>query len=396
MSLLTRIAAVFIACLLALPAAAQTARILGHDTLDFEHAPLRGQQAPPRRLAFSAFGRAFVLDVESNTALLESLDAGARASAVGIDNLFLRGKLVGDSGSWARLSRIDGRWTGGFYDGTELYLLDDAVNVADLLAVPARPGSTVIYRFGDLVLPGLLDDVVTVSAAYRPKRPRADYAAFLAHLRANLGKAAGATRELRLTVVTDTEYTAVHTTNADAVTASRVNFVDGIYSAQLGVQITATTVRNLTANGSLTATDSSALLGAFRTYMSGAEGSSIPKGGLNQLFSGKDFDGNVVGRAYLGVLCSASFGYGINQVRAANNTTALTIAHEMGHNFGAPHDGETGSACAAQTGSWLMSPSLNGSSTFSPCTLVEMADNITAATCFVDISGNVFRHGFEP
>ncbi len=396
MSLLTRIAAVFIACLLALPAAAQSARILSHDTLVFGQAPMRGQQAPPGRLGFSAFGRAFELDVESNAALLESLDAAARASASGIDNLFLRGTLVGDSGSWARLSRIDGRWTGGFYDGIELYLVDHAANVADLLATPARPGSTVIYRFSDLVLPGLVDDFISVADSYRPKRPRADYAAFLAHLRANLGKAAGATRELRLTVVTDTEYTAVHTTSADAVTASRVNFVDGIYSAQLGVQITATTLRNLTANGSLTVTDGSALLGAFRTYMSSGDGSSIPKGGLNQLFSGKDFDGNVVGVAYLGVLCNSSFGYGVNQVRAANNTTALTIAHEMGHNFGAPHDGQTGSACVAQTGSWLMSPSINGSSTFSPCTLVEMADNVAAATCLVDISGNVFRNSFEP
>jgi hypothetical protein len=88
--------------------------------------------------------------------------------------------------------------------------------------------------------------------------------------------------------------------------------------------------------------------------------------------------------------------YGVNQVRAANNTTALTIAHEMGHNFGAPHDGESGSACATQAGSWLMSPSLNGSSTFSPCTLAQMADDISRATCLVDISGNIFRNSFEP
>lgn len=396
MSPLPRIALFTIACMIALPAAAQSARILAYDTLDADLAQLRGDQAPIGELAFTGFGRTFTLELDDNAALLDALDARVRASARGVDNLFLVGQLIGNPDSWARLSRIDGRWTGGFYDGNELYLIDDAANVADLVPTPARPGSTVLYRFSDLVLPGLVDDVITVSDAYRPKRRGGDYHAFLAHLRANLGKAAGATRELRLTVVTDTEYSAVHGTNANAVTASRVNFVDGIYSAQLSVQITATTVNNLGANGTLLATDGSVLLGEFRAFMAGGAGSSIPKGGLNHLFSGKDFDGNVVGVAYLGVLCSASFGYGVNQVRAANNTTALTIAHEMGHNFGAPHDGQSGSACAAQTGSWLMSPSLNGSSTFSPCTQEQMADNVAAATCFVDISGNIFRNSFEP
>ena len=396
MSIFSRFSALLAGCLMALPAIADDARILAYETLRFDAVPMRGHPAPVERLAFAAFGRVFALELDSNAALLDALDANARASTVGADNLFLRGAVVGDATSWARLSRIDGRWTGGFYSGGELYLIDAAQNVADLLPRPTQADSTVIYRFSDLILPGLRDDVISVSDAYRPKQQRADYARFLAHLRASVGKAAGATRELRLTVVTDTEYTTVHGANANAVTASRVNFVDGIYSAQLSVQISATTVSNLDANGTLIATDGSALLGQFRTFMSSGAGSSIPKGGLNHLFSGKDFDGNVVGVAYLGVLCNSGFGYGVNQVRAANNTTALTLAHEMGHNFGAPHDGQANSACEAQTGSWLMSPSINGSSTFSPCTQTQMADNIAAAACLIDISGNLFRNSFEP
>ncbi|MCE3004019.1 MAG: M12 family metallo-peptidase [Xanthomonadaceae bacterium] len=378
----------------AVVAAAPQARILGYETLEI---PAAMRAEGPARTTLTAFGRRFDLLTEPNASLLDALPDTVRAAATAGGNQFLRGTLDGVPGSWVRLSTIDGRWTGGFFDGKELYLVDAAVAVEDLLPAPAAPGSTVIYRFSDLLLPSLFDEVIAVDPDYPvPGGKRLDYAAFAGHLAAASGLGKGATRQLRLTVVTDVEYGTVHGANRDAVTASRVNFVDGVYTGQLDVQVTATTVNNLASNGAMAATSGSTLLGEFRTFMTSGAGSGIPKGGLNQLFSGKDFDGNVVGVAYLGVLCSSSFGYGVNQVRAANNTTALTIAHEMGHNFGAPHDGESGSACQAQTGNWLMSPSLNGSSTFSPCTLTQMADDISRATCLVDISGNIFRNSFEP
>jgi hypothetical protein len=393
-----RLHALFIilaAVAVATPAAADPqARILAFETVSID-AAARGDA--PARSAVSAFGQEFDLLTAPNTTLLEALPDPVRAAAIAGGNRFLRGELEGVPGSWVRLSSIDGRWTGGFFDGKELYLVDAADAVADLLPAPAAPGSTVIYRFSDLLIPGLFDEVVAVDPEYPvPGGKRRDYAAFAGHLGAAVGKAAGATRQLRLAVVTDVEYGTVHGTNRDAVTASRVNFVDGIYSAQLGVEIVAPTVSNLAANGNMASLNGSTLLSEFRTFMTTGAGSGIPKGGLNHLFSGKDFEGNVVGVAYLGVLCSSTFGYGVNQVRAANNTTALTLAHEMGHNFGAPHDGQAGSACEAQAGSWLMSPSLNGSSTFSPCTLSQMADDLTRATCLIDISGNIFRSGFEP
>ena len=370
------------------------ARILAFESVAIDDAAMRGDATGPATV--SAFGRRFALRTATNDRLLESLPGPVRDAATAGGNRFLRGELEGVPGSWVRLSSIDGRWTGGFFDGKELYLVDAADAVADLLPAPAASGSTVIYRFSDLLLPGLFDEVVAVDPDYPvPGGKRRDYAAFAGHLGAMAGKAAGATRQLRLTVVTDVEYGTVHGTNRDAVTASRVNFVDGIYSAQLGVEVVASTVSNLTGNGNMASLNGSTLLGEFRTFMTSGAGSAIPKGGLNHLFSGKDFDGNVLGVAYLGVLCSSSFGYGVNQVRAANNTSALVLSHEMGHNFNAPHDGETGSACQAQAGTWLMSPSINGSSTFSPCSLSQIATETETATCLIDISGNLFRNGFE-
>ena len=55
------------------------------------------------------------------------------------------------------------------------------------------------------------------------------------------------------------------------------------------------------------------------------------------------------------------------------------MAHELGHNFGAVHDG-TG-ACAAVGDDFIMSPTLNFNRTFSQCSLDTMGPVIQTAQC---------------
>ena len=62
-------------------------------------------------------------------------------------------------------------------------------------------------------------------------------------------------------------------------------------------------------------------------------------------------------------------------------TSALVAAHELGHNFGADHDGEHGSPCASTPAGYLMEPTINGSSTFSACSLNSMEPVIASAAC---------------
>ncbi|MCG6118786.1 MAG: M12 family metallo-peptidase [Aquimonas sp.] len=401
MSTLSRVLVFLACCLMVQPAGANDARILAFETLAFDAVPSRGQPSAVERFAFSAFGQAFELELTSNARLLDALDATVRASAIGTDNLFLHGAIVGNEGSWARLSRIDGRWTGGFHDGRELYLMDAAEKVATLLPRHANPGSTVLYRMSDLVMPRFHGGIVSVSDAYKPTARGADYARFVDHLQASVGLAGTATRELGITVVTDTEYSAVHGGDANAVTASQINMVDGIYSAQLGIRITATHVSNLRENGPLAVgNDPVQVLQAFQAFMFDGAGSAIPKGGLNQLFTGRVFDFGVLGIAVwnpgVGVLCDPERGYAASSVVVANNISVIVIAHEIGHNFAAPHDGEGGSACAAQAGSWLMSPNAPlGTTTFSPCSLAQIAAPIQAATCITPTAEIIFRDAFE-
>lgn len=362
------------------------ARILAYDV-----ATLGLDKSGTQPRSVRVYGRDYALELEPNPRALDGLESGQREAIAARGDEFLRGYVAGSTGSWVRLSRVAGEWSGALHDGTDLFLLDPPAQLAGLLPLAPPPEARLIgYRVDDVLLTGSCGDADDAL----PAGKRLSYAGLLPAVPA---RPKAANEQLLITVVTDTEFAAVHGTNAASVVASRINVIDGIYSNQLQISIALGHLRALGSNGTLTTTDSQALLPAFRTYMTSGAGASIPKNGLNHLFSGKDFDGSIVGVAYISVLCSASYGYGIDQVRAANQTTALTIAHEMGHNFGAPHDGQAGSACSAQAGSWLMSPSLNGSDQFSPCSQTQMADDINAATCFVPLSSGSVIHsnGFE-
>lgn len=389
---------------LAAPCAGATAADTGMRIHAHAEAQLTEDPHALHRLTLKIEGQTLQLRLRENRALLDGLQPrpGTTSGALG---RHYEGEIEGIEGSWLRLSWVDGHYAGAYFDGAELVLLDRAGAVTDSLGkgAPASSDTLVAYRLRDVELPGLIDDVVGVPGYSLKSRPtRLSYAQFAQHLRPALGaeKLGGPVRQLRVTLVTDTEFSSVHGSNRDAVVASRINVVDGIYSDQFQTLIVIGELRHLSDNGTLNTTvvsGSDSLLSRFRTFMTTGSGSSIPKGGLNHLISGKDFDGSTVGVAYLTVLCSSAFGYGINQVRAANTTTALTIAHEMGHNFGASHDGQGGSVCESQTGSWLMSPSLNGSSTFSPCARASIEPRIQQATCLQPLSvpGAVFGNGFE-
>lgn len=200
---------------------------------------------------------------------------------------------------------------------------------------------------------------------------------------------------LPFTAVADTQFINTHGNNSSAVIVSRMNLVDGIYSNQVGVGIQLEVLELLDNNGTLTSTNPSDLLNAFRTFMTTGAGSGIEHPGLAHLMTGKNLDGNTVGIAWLGVLCSQNFGFGVNQNLNNGTTSMLIIAHEMGHNFGAPHDRQSGSACQNSNIAGIMNPSINGSQQFSTCSLEQMADDVAFAACLVPVQEILFTDDFE-
>ena len=93
-----------------------------------------------------------------------------------------------------------------------------------------------------------------------------------------------------------------------------------------------------------TATSPSGALGEVRTYWNDPAHDMAAIAGprtVVHFVSGKSVQGGV---AYLDVLCNASYGYGVSQVKGSFDLSdpwqlwdVLVFSHELGHNFGSPH-----------------------------------------------------------
>lgn len=328
-----------------------------------------GKPTSGTRLRFEAFGREFDLRLQTHHALLGS--EPLRSVNAGID--IYRGEVAGIDGSWVRLVVADGKPRGMLYDGTDIY------------AVEAVPGQThsIIYRLDDLLIePGML----SCSHSYTGKSATAMLESLASDLSVDAARAPGATLQMDMAIIGDFEFTAAKGASAEADLIARMNNVDGIFSAQLGVQLNINRIDTYTDDNDpfSDSLSSGTLLGELSAYRE-----STPEqyaNGLTHLFTGRNFDGSTVGRAYRPGACSRRFGAGVTQGTFNLTTDSLIAAHEIGHNFGAQHDGEAGSACEAEPRTFLMSPSVNGSDQFSACTLSQMQSLVSGASCFSPVA----------
>jgi hypothetical protein len=334
------------------------------------------------------------LQLAENKALLTQLSATRRSTLQQQDARFFIGHVNGDADSWLRLSWLQGAWEGIVHSHGETWLIDRRDHLQSLLMQPQRSDSLqVIYRADDLQFMQPIDsDGLTVPGRSIMHTDSMSGQDVLNQLAEVLG---GDFEAMPFTVLADTEFINTHGSNSTAVIVSRVNLVDGIYSNQVGVGVQLQTLELLENNGSLTSTNPSDLLNAFRSYMTTGAGSGIEHPGLAHLMTGKNLNGSVVGIAYVGVLCSQGFGFGVNQNLNNGTTSMLIIAHEMGHNFGAPHDRQSGSACQNSNIAGIMNPSINGSQEFSTCSLQQMADDVAFAGCLVPVQVILFEDDFE-
>ena len=352
-----------------------------HETLQdftFSQSSARGALSVPASgtavLNFSALGRRFELRLESNDRLLSS---SARSNLADGVRLY-KGRIAGNDESWVRIVMYDDAPRGLIWNGSEL------------LAVEA-PGDSeiattgpVIYRLADTYVSGAL----TCGVAASSDNGAAAYAALVGELETAAAAAPGAVSQLNLGAIGDFEFTSSNGGAAAAAAAimTRMNNVDGIYSAQVGVQIATTVETHPNASDPFTdATDASVLLDEVGQYRSNTpEQTSL---GLTHLFTGRNLDGSPVGLGYISRLCSARFGAGLTQATNGSTTDSLVAAHEIGHNFGAPHDGEPGSACESEPTTFLMAPSLNGNDQFSQCSLDRMSIQVSSVSCILPLPG---------
>ena len=104
--------------------------------------------------------------------------------------------------------------------------------------------------------------------------------------------------------------------------------------------------------------------------------------GLTHLFTGRNLTSTTAGIAFVGsdfVIQSA--GAGLSEGARGLAVDALVAAHEIGHNFGAEHDGDPTGSCPV-AGNFIMSPSVNpNNEDFSACSVGVMEEVADAALC---------------
>ena len=330
------------------------------------------RQATPFNLSFDALGQTFSLELEPNDRVLSPESRAALSDEVTLH----RGRMKGKAGSWARIVMADGTPQGLIWDGSEMYALEAQGDNA------VRSDHPVIYRLADTyVTPGTM----SCGASMKVGSASAMYTKLVGELVAAQAVGPGATSELELSTIADFEFFERHGPLADTAIAIRLNNVDGIFSEQLGVQLTVDTVEvHSVPNDPFTDThDAGHLLDELADYRFNSQVHSSR--GLTYLYTGRNLDGSTVGIAFVNALCSRRFGAGLSEGSHGPTFDSLIAAHEIGHNFGAPHDAEEGSACEAETDHFLMAPSVNGSDQFSQCSIAQIQPRIASAACITEL-----------
>lgn len=352
-------------------------------TLQQPTAPGQQKPAASRGTRLTAFGRNFDLVLEDNGRLLRKISPAAHRKIAA--TTLLRGTVKDAPGSWVRLSLSNGAYEGAIWDGNELYLIEARATLASALQDPKRDAAarSFIYRFSD-TQGGLGARSCALDASAQPvSKGLSGYRKVITELQsAASAQPAAGTREIEVSMVGDYEFTSQEGPNALARMVSLMNVVDGIFSSQVGVSIVPTDFTTFAVdNDPFMGTVPQTLLNELAAFRVASP--VLRSRGITHLLTGRGLLDTTVGIAFLGSLCDASTSVSLSE-SSHNMDSALIIAHELGHNFGAPHDGEGGSACASMPRSFLMSPTQNGSSTFSDCSLEKMQPYIAGASCIVN------------
>ncbi len=338
-------------------------------------------QATSGRSEFEAYGRRFAVELASNDRLLSKLPATRKAEFS--DIRMYRGNLADRPGSWVRLIAHDGVVRGVIWDGAEMYAVTHYAEIADALTTPLNVGAaqTVLYRLADAY--GTLPEGFCGLDAVAGESPMDDgeqYKRMVGELRAQTAQAAALGDQIEISLIADGDFD-IRTGGGVILNAEvlyRYNIVEGIFAEQVGVLILATDIRTTTgANDPFTSTNPQTLLNQLSSYRSATP--AVRARGLAHLITGKTLDGAVAGIAAIDALCSVAQGVSLsmgltNGGVSGGFASALIMAHEVGHNFGARHDSET----TCNPGAYLMaSAPLSGE--FSSCSLATMAQSIALA-----------------
>ncbi len=281
-----------------------------------------------------------------------------------------QGHFPEDPASWIRVTRLEDGWQGLAFAFNRLHTIKSGgehEQVASFSFSPDQaPQCGVDHLHADSsITPDSLASKAMAQAV------SANYDTLCAD------EVGGACLMLELELAFDLEFQnrfANYKTRAGAI----INMVEGFYQAQLGVIFDTLSLIYLDSGIFSGTSNASDLLTDIANKRGNGEiGFLESSQSIFHFITGRSLEDGIAGIAYLGSLCNR-FGAASGLSRASNSdsTTAIIVAHEIGHNFGARHDGENNS-CPA--GEHIMSPRVQSSFTsFSSCSIDYMRDEISS------------------
>ncbi|MDM3871310.1 M12 family metallo-peptidase [Porticoccus sp. W117] len=308
------------------------------------------------------------------------------------------------------MSNVDGSWQGVLSFGGQVYLIDMPAEhstregVARSQVMSAEPSSSFPpvacghpnHRHNEPQSSRALVNLDVHSALQIPQQ-----VAFSSLCQTTIDDGAGGQVCLlaEMEFAFDEAFQSEFGANARAQAESLINMVEGFYRNDFGIIFDTLTLELvddsvfdttiLTGND----VDSGAFLDDVQERKRNGQLPFIQNSqALLHVVTGLNFEGSTAGVAFVDALCNRfGFGAGTSQVLRRFNgdanlpLTALVVAHEVGHNFGANHDGD-GNSCSDS--GFIMAASVSSSaSEFSSCS----QDTMEAAISAVSTPENCFN-----
>ncbi|MFG0327815.1 MAG: M12 family metallo-peptidase [Phycisphaerales bacterium JB037] len=162
--------------------------------------------------------------------------------------------------------------------------------------------------------------------------------------------------------------------------------VEAVYERDVEITYAITTILIRTSSGQdpYSSNDAGTLLGQFQSWWNGNQGGVTRD--VAHLFTGRSLNGGTIGVAYLGVICNRNSAYGLSENFTSSNTSMTgLIAHEIGHNWNAPH-------CNGASPCYIMCSGLGGCNglgnpvQFAPTTINTIVAFRNSRSCLTEVT----------